>query len=117
MSRTRRPCLDCGELHLNPSRCLVCQRRYERARDEARGSASARGYGYRWRRLTARILAEHRAAYGNFCPGWMREPHRAEVLTVDHIIPRAAGGTDERSNLQVLCRVCNSAKHTHVDTA
>lgn len=114
---TRRPCLDCGELHLNPSRCPACQRRYDRARDEARGSASARGYGYRWRRLTARILAEHRAAYGNVCPGWMREPHRAEVLTVDHIIPRAAGGSDERSNLQVLCRVCNSTKHTHVDTA
>ncbi|WP_370384812.1 HNH endonuclease [Catenulispora sp. GAS73] len=47
----------------------------------------------------------------------MREPHRAEILTVDHIIPRAAGGSDERGNLQVLCRVCNSTKHTHVDTA
>ena len=105
-----RPCLDCGRLHLNLSRCLVCQRRYERDRDEARGSASARGYGYRWRRLAARILAEYRAAYGNVCPGWMRESHRAEVLTVDHIVPRAAGGTDERSNLQVLCRACNSSK-------
>ncbi len=112
-----RPCLDCGRLHLNPSRCLVCQHRYDRARDEARGSASARGYGYRWRRLSARILADHRAAHGNLCPGWMREPHRAEVLTVDHVVPRSVGGGDERSNLQVLCRVCNSAKHTATGSA
>ena len=113
----RRPCLDCGQLHRNASRCPRCQTRHEQVFSQLRGTASERGYGHRWRRLAARILAEHRAAYGNVCPGWMREPHRAEVLTVDHIIPRAVGGSDERSNLQVLCRVCNSTKHTHVDTA
>lgn len=31
-------------------------------------------------------------------------------LTVDHIIPRARGGTNESGNLQVLCRFCNSKK-------
>lgn len=113
----RRPCLDCGHLHLNLSRCLACQSRYERVRDGMRGSASARGYGYRWRRLAAKILAEHRAVYGDVCPGWMREPHQADVLSVDHVVPRSVGGTDERSNLQVLCRVCNSAKHTIAGSA
>ncbi len=34
----------------------------------------------------------------------------ADDLTVDHIVPRWAGGTKDLSNLQVLCRPCNSAK-------
>lgn len=33
-------------------------------------------------------------------------------LTVDHVIPRAAGGTDHLDNLQLLCGACNSAKGT-----
>lgn len=32
------------------------------------------------------------------------------TLEVDHIIPIAQGGTDEFSNLQTLCIVCNRAK-------
>jgi hypothetical protein len=31
-------------------------------------------------------------------------------LTVDHIHPVALGGTNELSNLQTLCRTCNSRK-------
>ncbi len=32
------------------------------------------------------------------------------TVEVDHIIPKALGGTDERSNLQGLCRSHHSAK-------
>lgn len=32
-------------------------------------------------------------------------------LTLDHIVPRALGGTDDEKNLQTLCRRCNSAKN------
>lgn len=34
----------------------------------------------------------------------------ADDLTLDHIWPRSLGGTDEVSNLQTLCRPCNSRK-------
>lgn len=33
-----------------------------------------------------------------------------EKLELDHIVPRFAGGTPERSNAQTLCRTCNRKK-------
>lgn len=33
-------------------------------------------------------------------------------LTIDHVIPRSRGGTDDLGNLQTLCRTCNSRKGT-----
>ena len=33
-----------------------------------------------------------------------------EVLTLDHIIPRVYGGTNERGNFQILCLPCNHLK-------
>lgn len=33
------------------------------------------------------------------------------VITADHVIPLACGGTSTIDNIQVLCRNCNSQKH------
>lgn len=32
------------------------------------------------------------------------------LLEIDHVVPRSAGGTDARENLQVLCDSCNAGK-------
>ena len=93
----KRPCLICGALS-NDSRCPDHQRR--------------RSTMERSRR--ARAVAAHRARHGNWCPGWHREPHAADDLTADHIVPVAAGGS-ESGELQVLCRSCNSRRADHAD--
>ncbi|MBC2768576.1 HNH endonuclease [Pusillimonas sp. 7-48] len=31
-------------------------------------------------------------------------------LSIDHIVPKAKGGTNDRSNLRVLCTTCNTRK-------
>lgn len=33
-----------------------------------------------------------------------------ELLVVDHIVPISKGGTNDRSNLQILCGLCNDQK-------
>lgn len=38
-----------------------------------------------------------------------------QVLEIEHITPRAAGGTDEEENLWLACRLCNNAKGVKTD--
>lgn len=109
--RRPRPCLDCGTLTRNPSRCDEHQAAWEARRDAQRGTSAQRGYDSRWRRTAAAAVADHRAVYGGWCPGYRVPGHEADDLTADHIVAKARGGTDEPSNMQVLCRGCNSRKH------
>lgn len=107
----KRPCLICQQLFKPPgSRCLTCQAIYDHDINQARGSATARGYDAAWQRIASEAVARHRRLHGNICPGWHRPAHPADDLTADHIVPRAHGGTNSRDNVQVLCRACNSAK-------
>lgn len=39
-----------------------------------------------------------------------RDCGSVEDITIDHVRPVARGGNDELTNLQVLCRACNSRK-------
>ena len=44
------------------------------------------------------------------CCGGCGEHFRPQNLEVDHIVPRAKGGTDHLDNLQLLCGHCNRVK-------
>lgn len=111
--RRPRPCLDCGRLTRNPSRCDDDQAVWEARHNRNRGSATQRGYDSTWRKIAAAAVAKHRKVYGNWCPGWQVDPHPAKDLTADHIVPKTRGGSSTSDNVQVLCRGCNSRKRDH----
>lgn len=72
------------------------------------GSAHSRGYGAPWRRIREKALERD----GRICvPCKKRRPgFPSPATSVDHIIPKAAGGTDNLENLQSLCNACRREK-------
>lgn len=56
---------------------------------------------YDWQRLLARDTCCLRCG-------------ATEQLSMDHIVPVARGGKHSFSNAQVLCKACNSWKHTKI---
>lgn len=109
-SMPKRFCLTCFQPTTDGTRHTACQAERNREAEQQRGTRHERGYDYRWTTISTAVLKEHRDRYGDVCPGWQREAHPATDLTVDHVIPKSAGGGDDRANLQVLCRSCNSSK-------
>jgi 5-methylcytosine-specific restriction endonuclease McrA len=63
------------------------------------------------RRITDEIRARVRAAAGERC-GYCLSPQYLILgqLEIEHIIPRARGGSDDEDNLWLACRLCNNAK-------
>ena len=102
--RPLRPCSQTGCGAVTRDRyCLVHTQPVATDYDKARGSAAARGYDRRWRKLRGLVLARD----CHFCqaPGCGQE-----ASEVDHIIPKRKGGTDALDNLQSLCKPHHSAK-------
>jgi 5-methylcytosine-specific restriction protein A len=97
-----KPCLDCGVL-ANKPRCPICNKKYQKFKATSRPSRADRGYDANWKRLSKQLRLMQ--PYCSICK-------RTSDLTVDHIIPLSSGGITVESNLQVLCRRCNSSKGT-----
>ena len=80
------------------------ERRRQRDR-ESRPNSAARGYGSAaWQKLRRQVIVRDGAvcqACGIICEAYAQ---------VDHIVPKAQGGTDDLGNLQTLCRRCHSKK-------
>lgn len=74
--------------------------------DDRRGSASERGYGYAWTIQRARILRRD----CGLCQPCQQAGRVSPARQVDHIVPKADGGTDDDSNLQAICLACHQVK-------
>lgn len=86
--------------------CSVCgplRRAVNRAHDERRGTAHARGYDRRWRRVRSAVLAAR-----PLCAECERAGRITPATDVHHRTPRRAGGEDALDNLEPLCHACHS---------
>lgn len=80
-------CTVCGVVTSRAgSRCAEHARQSNRSRHSALDNSRA------WQGLSARVLRAWRGEHGDWCPGYSRAAHRASDLTVDHVVPLAAGG-------------------------
>jgi 5-methylcytosine-specific restriction protein A len=74
--------------------------------DQQRGNRHQRGYGYAWEKLRASVLERDTG----LCQPCLRNAHVTAASQVDHITPKAQGGTDHPSNLEAICEPCHKAK-------
>jgi 5-methylcytosine-specific restriction protein A len=87
------PCPDCGQLLRKGQR------------HDHRPSATERGYGPEWARLSRAIIERDRHVCQLQLPGCT-----GKADTTDHVIPKVRGGNDDPSNLVAACRHCNGLK-------
>lgn len=69
-------------------------------------SRHERGYGSKWDIIRLRILTRDK----HLCQYCLRSHRVVEAKTVDHVVPKAHGGTDADSNLESLCWPCHRTK-------
>jgi 5-methylcytosine-specific restriction enzyme A len=92
MTPLRRPCLDCG-VPTDAARCPT----HTTDANVRRGSAAARGYDHRWRRLSRRAIRKQ---------PWCTDCGTRDDLTGDHLRWPARTLAD----VDVVCRGCNSRR-------
>ena len=71
-----------------------------------KGTDTQRGYGWMWRKLRKQIL--RRDSY--LCQECQKKGVVKAGNVVDHIKPKAQGGSDDPANLQTLCTQCHNHK-------
>lgn len=72
----------------------------------SRESRHKRGYGTEWDKLRKRIL--ERDNY--LCQPCLAKGRVTAAKAVDHITPKAKGGTDAEDNLRAICGPCHDDK-------
>jgi predicted nucleic acid-binding Zn ribbon protein len=82
----------------------------DRERWRNRSSTSSRGYGYEWQLVRRIVLAEESVCgfCGDDVDKGLRFPDPLSP-SVDHIVRKEDGGTDDRSNLRLAHLGCNAA--------
>lgn len=111
MTRTSKPCRKCRKaLTRCPSGyCDVCKPAEESnwtGWQKQRGNRHERGYGNDWDKLRLVILERDEG----LCQICIKEDVITRATHIDHIVPKAKGGTNAHSNLQALCKRCHDRK-------
>jgi 5-methylcytosine-specific restriction endonuclease McrA len=91
------------------NRAVFARRRAERIRQNAGSHTQSE-----WAALVARH--ERCPSCGRIWEDIPRPPTVASVITKDHIIPVALGGSDSLDNIRPLCYACNSKKWMKVES-
>ncbi|MDO3920392.1 HNH endonuclease [Salmonella enterica] len=73
---------------------------------QAGRSRHQRGYGTDWDKLRSVIWARDKG----LCQNHLRNGVVVPAYCVDHIKPKAHGGTDDPANLECLCKACHASK-------
>lgn len=71
-----------------------------------RGTRHERGYGSKWVKLREVVLKRDM----RLCQPCLTTGRPTTATEVDHIKPKAKGGTDDPDNLQAICGECHRAK-------
>lgn len=74
--------------------------------DHAGKSRQARGYGAAWDRLRKEVMKRDKG----LCQACLRYDRVTAAHAVDHIHPKAKGGSDDLANLEAICRPCHIDK-------
>jgi len=93
----------CGKGSTQGGRCDEHRRSQQRYRSQQRVSPSRNGYGRAWAKISQTIRGEQ-----PWCINYDTCGNPSQE--VDHILPKEDGGTDDRENLQGLCKPCHSRK-------
>lgn len=98
-SRPDHYCSVCADIHGDK-----CPKR--KSFSHRKGNRHHRGYGTKWQKLRNRIIERDKG----LCQSCLADGMLTHAYAVDHITPKALGGTDDESNLQALCRPCHATK-------
>ena len=87
-------------------------------RADGKPTTTERGLGWDFQKVAGPI---RRRGVGSPCPKCgvvMVADYRSRfAATVDHVVPRILGGTNDPSNLVAVCRRCNCRAGQHLSTA
>jgi|WetSurSiteA1Bulk_404760.scaffolds.fasta_scaffold03041_4 5-methylcytosine-specific restriction enzyme A len=89
------------------SRCEKHRIQERRELDRQRGSATARGYGSKWRKASKEFLSQHPLCTKCYAMGILRS-----ATVVDHVVPHKGDFKLfwDRTNWQPLCKRCHDKK-------